>query len=106
MFHALYFRRSLLLETKTEYLYHGSDWPNQKVLEPRKSGFEKDHVFATDNLIEAVIFLSKKRNSLQATWDVNCEDRSSAKERKASLRSDISELQGPYTPCQKEFLEK
>ena len=73
MFHALYFRRSLLLETKTEYLYHGSDWPNQKVLEPRKSGFEKDYVFATDNLIEAVIFLSKKRNSLQATWDVNCE---------------------------------
>ena len=73
MFHALYFCRDLLLTTKTEYLYHGSDWPNQKVLEPRKFGCEKDYVFATDNLIESVIFLSKKRNSLQATWDVNCE---------------------------------
>lgn len=61
------------MTTKTGYLYHGSDWQNQKVLEPRKSGFENDYVYATNNIIEAVIFMSKKRNSLQATWDVNCE---------------------------------
>lgn len=56
-----------------EIVYHGSKFGNQKSLEPRNTGFEGNYVYATDNFIEAVIFLGEKRNSLQATWETDSE---------------------------------
>ncbi len=53
-------------------LYHGSEISGLEVLEPKTSlGFDKRYVYATDSLIEAVIFLSRKRNSMQASWDID-----------------------------------
>lgn len=54
-----------------EVVYHGSNYRHQRTLEPRNTGFEADYVYATDNFIEAVIFLGEKRNSLQATWNTD-----------------------------------
>lgn len=56
-----------------ELVYHGSNFRNQRSLEPSNTGFEDNYVYATDNFMEAVIFLGEKRNSLQATWDLDCE---------------------------------
>lgn len=56
-----------------EIVYHGSKFRNQKSLDPRNSGFGKNYVYATDNFVEAVIFLGERRNSLQATWNTDCD---------------------------------
>lgn len=56
-----------------EVVYHGSKFTKQKFLEPRNTGFRKDYVYATDNFTEAVVFLGEKRNSMQATWNTDCE---------------------------------
>lgn len=56
-----------------EVVFHGSRFGGNKTLEPRDTGFGKNYVYATDNFTEAVIFLSERRNSLQATWDLDCE---------------------------------
>jgi hypothetical protein len=54
-----------------EVLYHGSQLQGMKVLEPNEAGFGIAGVYATDSIVPAVIFLGRKRNSMQATWSLN-----------------------------------
>lgn len=56
-----------------EVVYHGSRFAGQKTLDPRNTGFGRNYVYATDNFTDAVIFLGENRNSLQATWNTDCE---------------------------------
>lgn len=58
--------------SEDDVLYHGTQETGLRVLEPRASpGYDKKYVYATDNLFNAVVFLSRKRNSLQASWDTD-----------------------------------
>ncbi len=57
---------------KRDVLYHGTEKRGLKTLEPMAAaGYDKKYVYATDSLFEAVIFLGRMRNSLQATWDAD-----------------------------------
>ena len=48
-------------------LYHGSNIPNLKTIVPNRSGY----VHTTTELVFALIFSSRERNSLNAKWGMN-----------------------------------
>ena len=52
---------------KKVLLYHGSYRQNLKVLKPMKSEYGKRNIYATSELVFAVVFLSPNKNKMQST---------------------------------------
>lgn len=89
-----------------EYVYHGSNIKDLKVIKPKVSTHGKEYVYATTSKEVATIFLSSKGNDLYYyLGNPNKEEHTILVERKEGMFKDIFNVSGSiYTLDSKDFL--